>query len=108
MSVPRDDAGHGGAVPRPGTVAALGAESDQVLSRQHLPREIRVAVVDPGVQHGDGDTRAPGGAPGPIGVQGVERPLLFTDRVGACRGGRKQGRGGQQQKRRRDDVAAAR
>ena len=53
-------------------------------------REVGVAVVDPGVEDGDGDALALGGLPGLVGVQGVEAPLLGPDgvRVGGVAGRR--------------------
>lgn len=87
VAVPGDDARHGGAVPGPGHVAAVRAETDQVLVPEHIALEIRVQGVDAGVEDGDGDALALGRAPRLLRVHRVEAPLLGAYAVGV-RGGR--------------------
>ncbi len=86
VSVAGDDAGHGGAVPGPGTVARLGSEADQVLAGEDVADQVGVVGLDAGVQDGDGDAVALRGLPGLLGVHGLQGPLLGADAVGV-RGG---------------------
>ncbi|CAM5426431.1 hypothetical protein STENM36S_08808 [Streptomyces tendae] len=94
VSVTGDDPGHGGAVPGPGAVALARAEADQVLAGEDVAGEVGVVGLDAGVQDGDGDARALGGAPRLLGVHGVQGPLLGADAVGVRGGGRDEDEGG--------------
>lgn len=85
VAVPGDDPGHGGAVPGPGAVAAAGAHADQVGAVEDLAGQVGMGGVDPGVEDGDGDPVAPGGAPGLLGAQGREAPLAVADGIGGRR-----------------------
>lgn len=67
-----DDSGHRGAVAGPGAVASPGTEADQVLAVQYLARQVGKAVVDPGVDDGDGDPLALGRLPRPVGVERLQ------------------------------------
>ncbi len=90
VSVACDDAGHRGAVAGPGAVALLRAEADHVLAREDVAVQVGVVGLDTGVQDGDGDARPLGGAPGLLGVHGVQGPLLGAYAVGVRGGGRDQ------------------
>lgn len=98
VAVTGDDPGHGGAVPRPGAVAPLGSEADEVLGGQDVALEVGVGFVHTGVEDGDRDALALGRAPGLLGVHGVQAPLLGADGVGVGGGRREQreGRGGRE------------
>ncbi len=97
VSVPGDDACHRGAVPGPGAVAAAGSEADHVLAFEDVADEVRVVVLDAGVEDGDGDARALGGLPGLLGVHGVQGPLLGANGVSVRGGGRQDGQAGAEQ-----------
>ncbi len=101
-----DDAGHRGAVPGPGRVAAPGPEPDHVLAREHLAPQVGVVGVHAGVEHGDRDALALGRPPGVRGVDGVQRPLLGLDAVGLGHGRRRQQREAGQRAEHRERARA--
>ncbi len=94
VAVTGDDRGHGGAVAGPGPVTGTGAEPYEVLAVQDVALQVGVVGVDAGVQDRDGDALALGGAPGVLGVERLQAPLLGADAVGVGDGGQQGEAGG--------------